>query len=160
MPALFFTKKVPKKNKSEVRGSNPRFLCPKSKIISANTYTSSVDMLLCHFIKSFPNFETVFDKIRGKKNKKKNWLKFFKCCQTLIRLLSHTTETTIWISLTNPSKYWWNSPSTCLFFSVMKSKVAPLVLARVEGIEFCGKFSNNTWNRSKVCTFFYNHCFF
>jgi hypothetical protein len=52
-------------------GSNPRFLCPKSKIFSANTYTSSVDMLLCHFIKSFPNFESVFDKINGQKNYKK-----------------------------------------------------------------------------------------
>jgi hypothetical protein len=28
-------------------------------------------MLLCHLIKSFPNFETVFDKISRKKNRKK-----------------------------------------------------------------------------------------
>jgi hypothetical protein len=108
-----------------VLGSNPRFLCPKSKIFCANTYISHVDMLICNFIKSFPNFETVFDKISPKKNyifTIKNWIKFFNCCQTLIRLLSQTTETTIWIILTSPSKYWWNTPSTCLFFSVWEKK--------------------------------------
>jgi hypothetical protein len=35
-------------------------------------------MLLCHFIKSFLNFETVFDKISRKKNyKKKKIIKNF-----------------------------------------------------------------------------------
>jgi hypothetical protein len=63
------SKKVPKKyrkkrtNKSDVPGSNLRFLSPKSKIICADTDTSHVDMLFCNFIKSFPNFETVLDKI-------------------------------------------------------------------------------------------------
>jgi hypothetical protein len=76
----FFTKKVPKKTTKQVRrASFKSHLCPKSKIISVNTYTSSVDMLLCHFIKSFPNFETVFDKISRTKNymKKKIFIKIF-----------------------------------------------------------------------------------
>jgi hypothetical protein len=62
-----------------VPGLNPRFLYPKLKIMSAKTYTSSVDMLLCHFIKSFPNFETVFDKISRKRRiiKKKKMIKIF-----------------------------------------------------------------------------------
>jgi hypothetical protein len=85
---VFCQKSTEKKrsNKSDVPGSNTRFLCPKSKIIIANTYTSSIDMLLCHFIKSFPNFETLFDKISRKKNykKKQNLLNFFKCCNTSV----------------------------------------------------------------------------
>jgi hypothetical protein len=62
-----------------VPGLNPRFLYPKSKIFCANTYTSSVDIILWNFIKSFPNFETVFDKISRKKNysKKKKLIKIF-----------------------------------------------------------------------------------
>jgi hypothetical protein len=117
MPAscvhMFLNQKSTEKTVEQVRGA-----WVTSQIC---TYTSSVDMLLWNFIKSFPNFETVFDKISRKKTiKKKNWIKFFKCCQMLIRLLSETTETTIWKSLTSPSKYWWNSPSTCLFFSVFQ----------------------------------------
>jgi hypothetical protein len=63
---MFFNKKkVPKKrpNKSDVPGSNHKFICPKSKIFYPN-----VDKVLCNFIKSFPNFETIFDKISHKKN--------------------------------------------------------------------------------------------
>jgi hypothetical protein len=58
-------------NNSDMPDPNAKFLCPRPKIFCANTYTSSIDMLLCHFIKSFQNFETVFDKISGKKNYKK-----------------------------------------------------------------------------------------
>jgi hypothetical protein len=117
---FFKQKKYQKKrpNKSDVLGSNSRFLCPKFKIFCANTYI--LNMLLCYYaiLSSFPNFGTVFDKISPKKNyifKLKNWLIFFRCFQSFLRLFLQTNETFIWLCLTSPSKYWWNSPSKCLF---------------------------------------------
>jgi hypothetical protein len=79
-------------------GSNPRFLCPKSKIFGANTYTSHVDMILCNFIKSKPDFETVFNKISLKKNYIfifKKLIKNFQTFQTILRTFLQTNKTFI-----------------------------------------------------------------
>jgi hypothetical protein len=59
-------------------------------------------MFLCNFIKRLLPWKII-------------------CFQTFLRLFPQTNETFIWICLTSPSKYWWNSPS--IFFSVGFRKI-------------------------------------